>query len=79
MAYRKLKKIKVSKSALDTLAAMFCCTTTKVYNALAFRSNSESAEMIRQEALRNYGGKEVIEIKVVEDYGGTGKVIARGC
>ena len=59
------KKIKVSRTSLDTLAAMFGCTVTKVYNALAFRSNSESAEQIRQEALQNYGGKEVTEIKVL--------------
>lgn len=65
MAYLKQKKIKVSKTSLDTLAAMFDCTVTKVYNALAYRSNSESAELIRQEALQNYGGKEVIEIKVI--------------
>lgn len=65
MAYLKQKKIKVSKTSLDTLAAMFDCTVTKVYNALAYRSNSESAELIRQEALQNYGGKEVTEIKVL--------------
>lgn len=65
MAYLKQKKIKVSKTSLDTLAAVFGCTVTKVYNALAYRSNSESAELIRQEALQNYGGKEVIEIKVI--------------
>lgn len=65
MAYLKQKKIKVSKTSLDTLAAMFDCTVTKVYNALAYRSNSESAELIRQEALQNYGGKEVTEIKVI--------------
>lgn len=65
MAVLKQKKIKVSKTSLDTLAAMFDCTVTKVYNALAYRSNSESAELIRQEALQNYGGKEVTEIKVI--------------
>lgn len=65
MAVLKQKKIKVSRTSLDTLAAMFGCTETKVYNALAFRSNSESAEQIRREALQNYGGKEVTEIKVL--------------
>lgn len=65
MAVLKQKKIKVSRTSLDTLAAMFNCTVTKVYNALAYRSNSESAEEIRQEALQNYGGKEVTEIKVI--------------
>ena len=65
MAVLKQKKIKVSRTSLDTLAAMFDCTVTKVYNALAYRSNSESAELIRQEALQNYGGKEVTEIKVI--------------
>ena len=65
MAVLRQKKIKVSKTSLDTLAAMFDCTVTKVYNALAYRSNSESAELIRQEALQNYGGKEVTEIKVI--------------
>lgn len=65
MAILKQKKIKVSRTSLDTLAAMFGCGVTKVYNALAYRSNSESAELIRQEALQNYGGKEVTEIKVI--------------
>ena len=65
MAVLKQKKIKVSRTSLDTLAAMFDCTVTKVYNALAYRSNSDSAELIRQEALQNYGGKEVTEIKVL--------------
>lgn len=65
MGYLRQKKIKVSKQTLDTLAASFGCTVTKVYNALAYRSNSESAELIRQEALQNYGGKEVTEIKVI--------------
>lgn len=65
MAVLRRKKIKVSRTSLDALAAMFDCTVTKVYNALAYRSNSESAELIRQEALQNYGGKEVTEIKVI--------------
>ena len=68
----------MSKSALDTLAAMFGCTITKVYNALAYRSNSEDAEMIRREAVRNYGGKEVTEIRFISD-GVDGKNFARGC
>ena len=65
MAVLKQKKIKVNRTSLAALAAMFGCTVTKVYNALAFRSNSDSAEQIRQEALQNYGGKEVTEIKVL--------------
>lgn len=65
MAVLKQKKIKVSRASLDTLASMFGCTVNKVYNALAYRSNSESAELIRQEALQNYGGKEVTEIKIL--------------
>ena len=79
MAYIKTKKIKVSKQTLEVLAAKHGCTITKVYNALAYRSNSDDAEQIRQEALSNYGGKEVKEIKVVSDYGSAGEVIERGC
>ena len=79
MGYLKQKKIKVSKQTLEELAARWGCTKTKVYNALAYRSNSESSEKIRQEALNNYGGKEVTEFKVVEDYGSAGQNFKRGC
>ena len=78
MAYKKLKKIKVSRSALETLAARFGCTVTNVYNALAYRSNSERAEMIRQDAVLSFGGKEVMDVKFIND-GANGKIYARGC
>ena len=79
MRYIKTKKIKVSRQTLGVLAEMFGCKVGKVYNALAFRTNNEDAEHIRLEAVQNFGGKEVIEIKVVSDYGSTGKGFERGC
>lgn len=61
----KLKKIKVNKQGVEDLSEKCHCTITAVYNALAFRSNSENAEKIRRLALQEYGGKEVIEYKVI--------------
>ncbi len=65
MGVIKTKKIKVPTARLNELAVAFGCTTTKVYNALAFRSNSESAEQIRQSALKDYNGLLVTEVKVI--------------
>lgn len=58
----KQRKIKVSTANLRNLAELHGCTETAVYNALGYRSNSVNAELIRQSALSNYGGKEVTEI-----------------
>ena len=61
----KVRKIKVNKQNIEALSEKYYCTITAVYNALAYRSNSENAEKIRREALQNFGGKEVTEIKVL--------------
>lgn len=61
----KVRKIKVNKQSIEALSEKCYCTITAVYNALAYRSNSENAEKIRREALQNFGGKEVTEIKVL--------------
>lgn len=46
----------IDKSKVDILMSRFECGRATVYNALAYKTNSELAENIRQEALNRYGG-----------------------
>lgn len=58
---KKVKKIKVTPENLRKLAKAFGACESGVFNALAYRSNSERAIMIRKQAIENYGGAEVTE------------------
>lgn len=55
---RKITKILVDKSKIEKLMDKFHCGRASVYNALAYRTNSEMSEKIRNEAINRYGGIE---------------------
>lgn len=55
---RKKKIIQVPVENVEKLAKVMKCTRSAVYNALAFRSDSASAQAIRSQALHAYGGIE---------------------
>lgn len=62
---RKIEKIIVDKSKICKLMDSFDCGMATVYNALAFKSNSETAQKIRDKAINQYGGiKNVFKIPV---------------
>lgn len=58
---RKKKIIQVSRKNVDALAKAVGCKNTTVWNALAFRSDSENAQQIRRLALSTYGGIETFK------------------
>ena len=53
---RKMTRIFVDKSKIEKLMTKFDCGRATVYNALSYRTNSDMAEKIRNEALNRYGG-----------------------
>lgn len=57
MARRK-KIIQVPRKNVDALAKVTNVSPVTVWNALAFRSDSENAQQIRRLALSTYGGIE---------------------
>ena len=53
----RIKKIiVVARKNIDVLAKVTRSSETTVYNALAYRSDSEKAQEIRRLALSSYGG-----------------------
>jgi hypothetical protein len=62
MPIRKKKIIQVSPENVMKLAEVMRVTKVTVYNALAFRSESESANVIRKLAMSDYGGIETTKI-----------------
>lgn len=52
----KQKIISIPPSKVTQIAQSKGISRTMVYNALAFRSNSPMAEVIRKESLELYGG-----------------------
>ncbi len=52
-------KILVRKSKIEKIAKAIGCKDVCVYNALAFRTNSQQAKNIRQTTKERYGGIEV--------------------
>lgn len=61
MARRK-KIIQVPRQNIDALAKAVGCKNVSVWNALAFRSDSENAKQIRRLAMSAYGGIETYRI-----------------
>lgn len=59
---RKKKIIQVPRKNVDALAKAMGCKNVTVWNALAFRSDSENAQQIRRLALSTYGGIETTKI-----------------
>ena len=55
------KVIMVSPDSRDTLAEVFNTTKTTVLRSLNYSSNSAQAQNIRQQAVSNYGGIEVVK------------------
>lgn len=49
-------KILVRKSKIEKIAKAVGCSNAAVYNAIAFKSNSQAAIDIRSITLRMYGG-----------------------
>ena len=58
---RRKKIIQVARKNVDALAKAMGCKNTTVWNALAFRSDSENAQQIRRKALSEYGGIETVK------------------
>jgi hypothetical protein len=56
---RKKKIIQVPPENVIKIAKAMRCAKVTVYNALAWRSDSENAKLIRRLALNEYGGMEV--------------------
>ena len=52
----KVKVVKVPNGAVARIAEVHGVTETMVYNALAMRTNSLKAQVIRKEAVELYGG-----------------------
>lgn len=48
--------IQVPPGAVEKMCKAFRCKRTSVYNALSYNSKSELANIIRQNAIANYGG-----------------------
>jgi hypothetical protein len=62
MAKRK-KIIQIPQGKAEMLASDMGCSRTSVYNALAYRSESENAKEIRRKAVSLYGG--ILTTKVI--------------
>jgi hypothetical protein len=58
---RKKKIIQVPPGNVEKLMKVMRCSRSAVFNALAFRSDSESAKAIRSQALSAYGGIETFK------------------
>lgn len=55
----KIEKILIDKDEIPKIMKIFGCGKTTVYNALAYRSNSQQAQDIRSCALYRYGAEPV--------------------
>ena len=58
---RKKKIIQIPRKNVGLLARATLTSETTVYNALAYRSDSENAKLIRQKAMSDYGGIETVK------------------
>lgn len=59
---RKKKIIQVPPENVELLANATKCSKVTVWNALAFRSESETAQQVRRLALSVYGGIETYKL-----------------
>ena len=53
---RRKKVIQVPRGSVEKLCKAFRCHKTAVYDALSYTTDSELANLIRQNALSTYGG-----------------------
>ena len=58
---RRKKIIQISRKNVDLLAKEMNCAPVTIWNALAFRSDSENAKQIRRLAMSAYGGIETVK------------------
>lgn len=61
MIQRK-KIIQVPPGSVEKMCKAFRCRRTAVYDALAFKTNSELANIIRKNALSTYGGVQTTKL-----------------
>lgn len=61
MARRK-KIIQVPHGTVEKIVSVMGCSRAAVFNALAYRSDSENAKTIRAQALAYYGGIETTKL-----------------
>lgn len=64
---KKKKIIKVPVGKVAQIAEDHNCTEVAVYNALAYRSDSQAAQKIRKDALEIYGGIITTKVTLVEN------------
>lgn len=58
---RRKKIIQVPPKNVEKLAKAMQCSNVTVWNALAFRTDSENAQKIRRLAMSAYGGVETVK------------------
>ena len=61
---RRIRKIKMSTENMQKLAAHFGIKVNTLYGFLTYRSNSDLSELVRSEAIKNYGGVLVREVRI---------------
>ena len=59
---KRKKVIVVPHGAVEKMCRAFRCRRTAVYDALGYKTNSELAELIRQNAVSQYGGVQTTKI-----------------
>lgn len=59
---KRKKIIMVPRGAVEKMCKAFRCHKTAVYDALSFTTNSELAELIRQNAISSYGGVQTTKL-----------------
>lgn len=59
MQAKTQKIISISIKSRDKLIEKYQCSQTAIYNALAYRTKNKRAELIRQDAVKRFGGIEI--------------------
>ena len=60
-------KILIRKSKIPKIAEHIGCASAAVYNAIAYRTNSDLAVKIRDAAINRYGGLKVKHPELIEE------------
>ncbi|SFG12797.1 hypothetical protein [Prevotella sp. KH2C16] len=64
---KKRKRIQLDGQHRRMIAGALGCSDSTVWNALAYRSDSETAQRVRSMALKEYGGVETYDIVFVNE------------
>ena len=59
---RKKKIISIPRGSADKIAREMNCSRNLVFQALAYRADSQTAELIRKKALNEYGGIQTYKV-----------------